>query len=219
MTISQAFQKTLIICGIVSSMLFVAVDIIASNKWPGYSIKSQAFSELTAIEAPTRPLMVITIGIPYNLLTIAFSIGIWITAFNLSQKRALRFLAAMIFVHAVSGFIGGTIFPMHSRGMVNRATITDTLHIISTAVEVLSMMLAIGFGAAAFGKAFRRYSILTILLLAAGGARAAMYAQEVANNQATPGLGIVERINIYGFMLWVIVLSLMLLRRQTDRAY
>jgi hypothetical protein len=57
---------------------------------------------------------------------------------------------------------------MHLRGA--EFTLTDTMHIVFSVVTVLLMLLAIAFGAAAFGKRFRLYSIATIVILAAFGA-------------------------------------------------
>ena len=44
--------------------------------YPGYDVASRAVSELSAIGAPTRPLMVAA-GLPYNLLVLAFA---WVWA-------------------------------------------------------------------------------------------------------------------------------------------
>ncbi len=66
------------------------------------------------------------------------------------------------------GVIGLFWPPMHMRGAV--FTLTDTMHIVFAMVTVLLMLLAIGFGAAAFGKRFRLYSIATIALLVVFGA-------------------------------------------------
>lgn len=214
----DAFRKFLLACGIVSSALFVAVDIIASCQWEAYSFADQAFSELTAIEAPTRNLMVMSTGIPYNLLVIAFSVGVWLSSAYVARWRALRITAICLLLHALSGFIGGTLFPMHSRGMEGAGTFTDTMHISFTAIEVLSLFLATGFGSVCFGRSFRLYSIITIILLLAGGGVAAMYGQRVAANQPTPGMGIIERLNIYSFMLWTVILAIMLWRKESTAA-
>jgi hypothetical protein len=93
----------------------------------------------------------------------------------------------------------------------------DILHIILTAVLVLLILLSIGFGAAAFGKRFRLYSIGTLTLVVVFGALAGVQGGRMAANQPTPWMGIEERINIFGFLLWVAVLAIALLRAQTDR--
>ena len=68
------------------------------------------------------------------------------------------------------------------------------------------MLFAIGFGTARFGKQFRNYSILTIVVLSVFGMLTAMDAPKVQANLATPNTGIWERINIgvflYGRLHW-----------------
>jgi hypothetical protein len=74
------------------------------------------------------------------------------------------------------------------------------------------MLLAIGFGAAAFGKRFRLYSIATIALLLVFGALTGLEAPRIAANLPTPWVGVWERINIGVFLLWVVALAIALLR-------
>ena len=203
-------RKVLLICGILSSLLYVGIDILAANQWEGYSYISQSFSELVAIEAPTRSLMVFALAIPYNLLVIAFAVGVWAAA---GGKRALRVTAGLLVAYTVAGVMGALVFPMHSRGQTTM-TLTDTMHIVATSAGVLFMLLFIGFGAAAFGKRFRLYSIVTILLLVLGGALAGLDGARMAAELPTPWLGITERINIYASMLWVLVLGIGLWRAE-----
>ena len=47
-------RKTLLVSGIVSSLLYVAMNIFVAMQWEGYSSASQTVSELSAIGAPTR---------------------------------------------------------------------------------------------------------------------------------------------------------------------
>jgi hypothetical protein len=51
-------RKALLVCGILSSLLYVDTVEPAAIRWKGYSSKSQTVSELIAINAPTRPLVV-----------------------------------------------------------------------------------------------------------------------------------------------------------------
>jgi len=74
------------------------------------------------------------------------------------------------------------------------------------------MLVEIGFGAAALGKGFRFYSIATLVVLAVFGTLTFWSAPGVAANLPTPWLGVWERINVLGFMLWRALLSLTLLR-------
>jgi hypothetical protein len=197
-------KKVLLICGILSSLLYVGTDILASMQWEGYSYTSQTISELRAIGAPTRPLLVPLLVI-YSVLEIAFGLGIWGSA---GRKRALRFTGFLLIGLGIVDLVA-PFFPMHLRG--TEGTLTDTMHIILTSVTVLLILLIIGFGSTARGKWFRIYSIGTILILIVSGAWTFLDAPQIAANLPTPWVGVRERINVYGYMLWMLVLAIILL--------
>ena len=92
------------------------------------------------------------------------------------------------------------------------------MHIVFAMVTVLLMLLAMGFGAAAFGKRFRLYSIATMAILAAFGTLTSVNAPRISANLPTPLVGVWERINIGVFLLWVVVLATALLRRRDTKA-
>ncbi|AFY88848.1 DUF998 domain-containing protein [Chroococcidiopsis thermalis] len=202
-------RKVLLVCGILSSLLYVATVVLAAIRWEGYSSTSQTVSELIAIDAPTTPL-VVPLFITYSLLVYAFGVGIWRS--SAGRKRALRFAAVGLVGKEVLGLVVTLFFPMHLRGV--EGTLTDTMHAILTGVGVLFMLLAIGFAATAFGKRFRLYSIATILILLVFGILAGLDGSRLTANLPTPWMGVWERINIFGYMLWVVVLTIMLLRIQ-----
>jgi hypothetical protein len=106
--------------------------------------------------------------------------------------------------------------PMHQRAVlaVGGATMTDTLHIVWTVVTSLFFMAALGFGAAALGKRFRVYTLVTMAIVFACGAWTGTYAAAIQANMPTPWVGVWERINTNVFMLWVAVLAVMLLRTE-----
>jgi cell division protein FtsW (lipid II flippase) len=85
-------------------------------------------------------------------------------------------------------------------------------HVVLGGVTVLLMFLAIGFGAAAFGKRFRLYSIVSVVVLLAFGALTFLEAPRLQTNLATPWIGLWGRINISVFLVWIVVLAIVLLR-------
>ncbi len=206
-------RKVLLACGILSSLLYVAMLVFVPMRFEGYSSVSQTVGELSAIGAPTRPLWV-SLGILYTLLVAAFGWGIWISA---GRNHPLRVVGGLMVVHGIMGLAWP---PMHLREVLaaGGGTLTDTLHIVFAIVTVLFLMLEIGFGAAAFGKRFRRYSIATLVILVAFGALTGMDGPRVGANLPTPWVGVWERINIGVFMLWVVVLAIALLRVQEATA-
>lgn len=204
-------RKVLLVCGIASSLLYVATDILAARRWEGYSSIAQTVSELIAIDAPTRPL-VVPLFLTYSVLAIAFGVGVWQSA---GRKRALRFAAVGLAGKEVLGLVVTLFFPMHLRGV--EVTLTDTMHGVLTMTGVVFMLLAIGFAATAFGTRFRLYSIGTFVLLVVGGALAGVDAPRLAVNLPTPWMGVWERINIFAYMVWIVVLAIILLRAPLER--
>jgi hypothetical protein len=200
-------RKFLLVCGILSSLLYVGTDILATMRYEGYSYTSQTISELMAIGAPTRPFMVAPMSV-YNVLVIAFGIGVWGVA---GRKRRLRSTGILLVVYGAVSAVG-PFSPMHMRGAELSAT--DTMHIIITGVIVLLTLLYIGFGAGADGKWFRHYSIATILAIIVFGTFAGLQGPRVAAGLSTPWVGAMERLNVYSSMLWVLVLAIVLLRAE-----
>jgi hypothetical protein len=187
------------------------MNVFVSMQWEDYSSASQTVSELSAIGAPTRPLWVL-LGIAYALLVTVFGWGVWASA---RRNRPLRVVGGLMVAYGVIS-LAWPFAPMHLRGA--EFTLTDSMHIVLAIVTVLLMLLAIGFGAAAFGKRFRLYSIATMVILVAFGALTGLDAPRIAANLPTPWIGVWERINIGVFLLWVVVLAMTLLRARDSAA-
>lgn len=206
---SNSARNALLLCGLVSSLLYVAMNILVPFQWPAYSSFSQTISELSAIGAPTRPLWV-PLGIAYTLLVAAFGVGVWQSA---DLNRRLRILGGLLVAY---GIIGLGWPPMHQRAVLaaGGGTLTDTMHIAWSFITVVLMFFEIGFGAAALGKRFRDYSIATAVVLAAFGTLTFIGAPDLAADRPTPWLGVWERVNVLGFMLWIAVLAVNLLQRR-----
>jgi hypothetical protein len=200
-------RKGLLVCGILAALLYVGSDILAALLWEGYSYTAQSVSELRGVGAPTRAFLV-PILLLYTLLEIAFGFGVWGAA---SQKRGLRIAGGLLIGLGVLE-LSAPFFPMNIGEPVS--SLTNTLHIIGTVVTVLFILLIIGFSSTADGKWFRIYSYATILVLIVAGAWAGLDGPRLAANLPTPWLGVRERINIYGYMLWLLVLALVLWRAQ-----
>lgn len=202
--------KVLLICGILSSILYVSMDIIAGMMYSGYNFNSQAISELSAIGAPTRPFWIV-MSFFFNPLVIAFGIGVW---FSAGRKLSLRITGILLTIWGALGFVW-LFFPMHMRGYIG--SVTDTGHLVLSGVTVLLMTMFIAFGSGARGKWFRIYSILTILAMLFFGALVGMQAPRVAAQLPTPGMGVIERVSVFSPMLWVLVLAIVLLHKKKSQ--
>jgi hypothetical protein len=208
-------RKVLLVCGILAALIYVGSDILAALRYPGYSYIDQSVSELRATGAPTRPFLLPILTL-YAVLEFPFALGVWLSA---GQKRSLRLTAVLLFALGLLD-LSAYFFPMQVRENLSQMgpTLTDTMHLVLTGVTVLLMLLIIGFGANADGRLWRFYSYATILLLIVGGAWAAMATSQVQANLPTPWLGVKERINIYGYMLWIAMLAITLWRAQVTAA-
>jgi hypothetical protein len=187
---------------------------VLASSWHGYGYTAQTVSELMAIHAPTRVLIVPLFSL-YDILVIAFGLGV-----QRSRPRtpALWATGAFLIIYGAIGLVALWFSPMHLRGTARSAT--DALHVVATATIVVATLLFIAFGAVAGGKAFRLYSVATLTVLFVCGALAGMQGPRITANLPTPGLGILERVNIYGSLLWIAVLAVTLLRgeqRLADR--
>ncbi len=201
-------REVLLVFGLVSSFLYVTMNIVSTLVWREYSSTSQTVSELSAIGAPTRAIW-LPLGLLYTALVTAFGVGVRQAA---GESRALRIVGGLLVVYGLLGLIA-PFAPMHLRPALaaGGGSLTDTIHITLAMLTVLLMLLAIGFGAAAFGRRFRVYSIATLIVLFVCGALTVLQAPAIGSNQPTPLIGVWERINIGAFLLWVIVLACLLL--------
>jgi len=203
-------RDTWLVCGIASSVLYAGMVLLVPLGWPGYDQASRVISELSAIGAPTRPVWV-AVGMIYTVLVVAFGWGVKMAA---GDNRRLRVAGILIAVYGALGFLW-PFAPMHMREVTaaGRGTFQDTAHIGLGVATELIYLAALGFAAAALGKAFRAYSIATLVVLFVFGALLFRDAPGVGANRPTPFVGLWECINMGVFLAWMVVLAMALLRR------
>ena len=201
-------KRILLVCGIISSIYYVLMNIFIPLRFEGYSYAVHTVSELSAIGAPTRELWV-SLAFLYVLFFVAFSFGVWKSS---GRNRVLRVTSVLMFAYSILNFYWP---PMHLRG--NEPTLTDTLHIVWASVTVFLMVFMMGFGAAALGKRFRIYTILSFATLLVFGILTSLDAPKIPVNGPTPMIGIWERINISVFMIWIVVLAVTLIRYRPEK--
>ena len=201
-------RKHLLTCGLWSSSLYVATDLMAASWYAGYSITDQNYSELLATEAPTRSLMIL-VSIAYNLLVAAFAAGVWTSA---RPKRTARMTGAIMVGYAALSLVTPLFFQMDMRGA--EVTSRGSLHGPMTAVMSLFILLSIGFGAFLLGRRFKLYSFATIVIVVIFGVLTGLQAPRLVAGQSTPWMGLTERVNIYATMIWFAALAIGLLQTE-----
>jgi len=202
-----AMRKPLLLCGIISSLWYLSMNIVVPFFYEGYSSAAQTVSELSAIGAPTRILWTL-LGLLYPMFFMAFGWGVRQSA---SENRHLRIVGSLIIIYSIL-----TLYwpPMHMREVTaaGGGTLSDTLHISWAMMTLLFNIVLMGFGAAALGKGFRIYTVVSFAAFIVFGILIAIEAPGVQPNLPTPWIGFWERANISVFQLWVIVFTITLLR-------
>jgi hypothetical protein len=196
----------LLVCGIVGAALYPLADIFATTRYPGFSYRDQAVSELFAIGAPTSDLVVPLFSISSSLLLL-FALGIWVSA---HERRVLRWLAAMMALNALDALVLWNFFPMHMRG--SQPTSTDMMHGL-LAIDPF-LLAAVVLGAVAFRGPFRIYTVGTIVFTSVLAVIGFSFVSAVIANEPTPWMGAAERAAQYATNLWYAVLAVALLRER-----
>jgi hypothetical protein len=206
---AERVRVILLAAGVCAPLLYVVMNVLGALRFHGYSTVSQTVSELSAIGAPSRPLW-LGLSIGYGILLVAFGCGVWLSA---GAGRAGRIAGAVLVLDALIGFAWP---PMHLRGA--GTSLTDTMHIVFTVVAIPLMLVAMGAGATLLGRAFLVYSLVSLAILLAFGIATGLDGPRIPKNEPTPGVGIVERICIGAFLLWLAVFAMGLLRRTSRRS-
>ena len=206
-----SLRRSLLACGIAGAALYPLADIVATTRYPGFSYRDQAVSELFAIGAPTAALVVRLFTLSSGLLLL-FAIGIWMSA---NGQRVVRALAVMMALNTIDALVLWNFFPMHMRGM--QPTFTDTMHGV-LAIDPF-VLAAVVLAAVAFPGRFRAYTVATLVFTTALAICAFWFVPAFMANEPTPWMGAAERAGQYATNLWYAVLATRLLRREADARY
>ena len=192
-------RKVLLVCGPLSALVYIGWHELAALQWEGYSRISNAISELHFTGTPSKSFLDPWQGWVDSALLAAFGIGIWLSA---QGSRSLRVIGAVMIVPAA-------MIPLWM--IFGEASIAA--HLALVGVGILCWLVAMGFGAAALGKRFRIYSLVSIGLVVGFFALGFSYVPEANAGQPTPFLGLFERIGFSAYFLWLTVLAVALWRR------
>ena len=105
-------RRALLLCGVISPLLYAVADTLAGVLSEGYSFRDQTISELGAVGTPSRPLFAALLVAVYLLFT-GFGVGIWKSAQN---RNRLRVTAALLIALGVLALTVGQFAAMQPRG-------------------------------------------------------------------------------------------------------
>lgn len=209
-TARKLLIRTLLLSGVLSSVTYVASDVVGALSYPGYDYAAQAISEMSAIGAPTPPLLGPLYRL-FSILFVAFAVGVWLTG---RSRPPLRWAAGFLLGVTVVG-TGFGLFPMNMRGVAR--TFSDTMHLVTATAIIVLLSSAILTGSSALSAPFRRYSSATVAVMVVFFGLTLLDAPNVAANLPTPFMGLKERICIASWLLWIAAFAIQLLRLKHER--
>lgn len=209
--------KWLLVCGVLAPIVYVSTVIVGGLIRPGYSHLSEPISELTATGAPNKGLLDL-LFLAYNLLVMAFGVGLAVKANGSRQGRLSGLIAGVALV--ATGACGALLqlfFPQDPGGAQAAVTTTGTMHIVFAGLAALTTMVAVLFSALWFRlqrtlKGYVVYSLVTLVVIAVSGG----YGAASASASGNALFGLVERVTIGAMELWLLVVSLKLYRGTAD---
>ena len=198
-------KKFLMLSGTTAALLYAGTVILGALIRPGYSHIADAISELVANGAPNRFLLS-SLFLIYNLLLVAFGIGLFLEVKDRSRGRRSGFIGSLaLILVGLAGISMELAFPQDPGG--TPATLAGMMHLVMAGVASLGTMAAIvflafwsrNFSALKYYVTYSWISV-TIILISGGLSVAAM-----ANDH--PLFGLIERVTIGTFILWLFVIS------------
>lgn len=202
-------KKIYTIFGFLGPIIYILAVIIGGAIRNDYSQLYNTVSELSMTNAPNLLLMDIMFGI-YNISLLIFGIGAFLDT-EVDTSKKYRAAMLMLVLTGISGIVL-LFFPQDPRGIP--FTTVGTTHIAVAGISSLLTILAIFLTGFSFRKKvdmnnFTKYSFISgIIVVISGG----ISAYSVGNNLFFGGL--LEKITILTFIVWVIVFSYVILKKK-----
>jgi hypothetical membrane protein len=209
-------NKILILSGILAPITYIVAVVVGGLLRPGYSYISQYVSELIEAGAPNKAILDPLFAI-YNILTIAFGVGLFLYIRNVSENRRRTVGTAGALVLVLEGLVGflTVFFPQDPIG--SPLTATGSMHIVLASLSSLTTMLAMLLVGLWFRviPALRNYGLYSFIswgvVFISGGVTASTIAHPGPVN------GLIERITIFGFIQWLLVIGMRLYASELAR--
>jgi hypothetical membrane protein len=199
-------KKLLMLCGCSAAVIYVGTVILGGLLRPGYSHISMAISELVAEGAPNRALLSSSFLV-YNILLTAFGVGLFLKVKGQSRGRIGGFVGSLALVLVgVAGILMELAFAQEPGGTAT--TFTAIMHFVMAGIASLGTMVALlGIGLWFRNipemKSYVLYSIISVAVIFISGGSSV---PAMANH--SPLFGLIERITIFTFTLWMFVIGL-----------
>jgi hypothetical membrane protein len=198
---SKNILKIISLFGLISVVFYFLHLLLGNIFYEGYNPLSQAISDLTASNSPSRNAA-LPFSILYGIFTTIFSASLF--AYFKGQINKCVTLGLCFFcIMTIVSFIGYTFFPLSESGYAGK--FQDKMHLITTIVVVAFtiiaiVLLTIGFFQIKKTKILAIVSLFTLVLLFTGAI--------LINKIPKEYFGVAERINAYSIIIYTGILSL-----------
>ncbi len=197
------------LAGVAAAALYATIVDVAAAFTPGYSHVAQPVSSLYQSGAPLGLPVAIAFGC-YNVLVVAFGAGVALRAAAGSVRRRAGIGAGVAIV--LVGMAGALddVFPQDPIGAA--ITTVGALHIAFAGIASLLTLVAMAL--AAWWLVGRRdtrtlglFSVAAFVVILVSGPAAA-----AATASSSPIMGLLERVTIFTFIVWMAGASVVLAR-------
>ncbi|HEX9388416.1 MAG TPA: DUF998 domain-containing protein [Anaerolineales bacterium] len=198
-------KKLLMLCGVSAAVIYIGTVLLGGLLRPGYSHISMAISELVADGAPNRALLS-SLFLVYNALLSVFGTGLLLKVNSRSRGWVSGMIGSLaLLLVGLAGILMEVAFPQEPGGAAT--TFAGIMHFVMAGVAALGtmvaiLMLAFWFKNISALKGYVVYSLISVAVIFLSGG---LGAAAMANH--SPLFGLIERITIFTFTLWMFVIG------------
>jgi hypothetical protein len=201
MKLSKNILKTIGLFGLIGGIICFLHIIFGRIYYENYNPFSQAVSDLTADDSPSKEIARIFTRL-YGIFTVIFSIVFFIY-FKDKINKFVKNSSCIFCIMTIISSIGYTLFPVSESGYAG--TFQDKMHILVTILVVVSTILSIilfiiGFLKTELYKYMGIISLCTLIFLLAGAMLLNIVPKEY--------FGTAEWINVYSIIIYTSILSI-----------
>ena len=195
-------KKILLLCGVISPLIYIGMTILGGALIPGYSHIKDTVSELMSPGAPNKVLMDALMALSSVFMTL-FGIGVFQFVKASGQSNRLGITAAiLLIILGILQIVVVLFFPQDPMGA--ELTFQGKMHIGLVAAQALmSILIPLFMGLwlrrAGIMPGFGIYSIVSAVLIVAMGI--AIFPL------GTAIMGLTERMTVLIYDLWMIIIA------------
>jgi len=202
-------KKDLLYGGILAPFFYLLNDIVGGIITPNYNYIINTVSDLKkAGSSYTLGSILLFISAIFSIL---FGLGIMI---NYKKSKLIFFGGLMLLIIGIFNIFTGTIFPQDPIG--TESTFPGIMHLVLVGISLIFTFLILPFiGIGLYKKkqwkGFRNYSFISVIIMFIFGILSVIIVAK-----GIEVMGLLERIAVYTFQIWSVVLAGLLLKNKIN---